>query len=231
MSLEFKSFGLEIHETKQMEVNGQKVGVFTGHASTFDVDSSRDQMVPGVFSNALNLMKSQNKTQIQMKFMHRRDQVIGGFPVLRAREDSVGLFVEGNINLEVQKGREVFSLLKQGVFTDMSIGFFIKDAILDESDDIRKIKEIEIVETSIVDIGDNRNANIIEVKSVDQFKSLRDVNDFLKSFGLSNKEANTLISKVKSFLPRDDGNSENIAEKVNERIVLMKLDTILNIAR
>ena len=170
--MEHRLFRLQLQNIKQETVNDQNIGIFTGLASTFEVDSEQDQIMPGTFSKALQSLKEAGKRQIQMKFLHFRDEIIGGFPVDKAVENSDGFLVEGNVNLDVQRGKEVFALMKQGVISDMSIGFFIKNSTIDEELRIRKIDEIRLVEISLVDLPANPGANVLEVKTVTPFLDL-----------------------------------------------------------
>lgn len=256
--MEHKRYRLNLKTVKQESQDDQKFGRFVGLASTFQVDSDGDQMMPGTFTKALQKLSDDGKSQVQMKFMHFRSEIIGGFPTGKAFEDVNGFMVEGQINLDVQRGREAFSLMKQGVITDMSIGFFIKSANVDNENQTREINEIDLVEISLVDLPANPGANILEVKTVTPFldlpladqerikrnvnryfrkmtldpsfdvksldissvKSLRDVNDLLKDVGISNKDANKIISIVKSGSGRDDLG-------IDEQAILSKMDNIL----
>lgn len=167
--MEFKSLAFNITETKQEVINGQEVGILKGHAAAFTKDRVDDIIEPGAFFDTLKDHMSRGSRQIRMKFQHKRDEIIGGFPVDLAREDSKGLFVEGHINLEVQRGREVFSLAKQGVLQDMSIGFIIPEGgqTFSEVDGerVRIIKAVDLREISIVDEPANMDAQITEIKS------------------------------------------------------------------
>ena len=234
----FKRFEFKLDTCEQKQINGQNIGIFKGLASTFEVDSDNDQIMPGTFKDAIRKLRKRAQKNIQMKFMHRRDVIIGGFPVNLAKEIDLGLFVEGHINLEVQKGNEVFSLIKQDVLTAMSMGFVVlKSTIIRNSKntnlntfstDLRQITEIDIFENSIVDMASNSGAQITE-KTLDGLESLRDVNDYLKELGLSNKESNILISKVKSCSSRDDDEFGNcFSQKLYSILFDLKSDKIIN---
>jgi HK97 family phage prohead protease len=174
--MEIKSLPFNITETKQDVINGQKVGIIKGHAAAFTKDRVEDIIEKGAFLGTLKEHTARGNRQIRMKFQHKRDEIIGGFPVSLAREDEKGLFVEGHINLEVQRGREVFSLAKQGVLEDMSIGFIIpqggQEFIEVDGDRVRLIKQIDLREISIVDEPANADAQITEVKTVVPFQDL-----------------------------------------------------------
>ncbi|MEE8341972.1 MAG: HK97 family phage prohead protease [Candidatus Neomarinimicrobiota bacterium] len=170
--MEKKTYSLKLNSIKQSSEKENDFGIFTGLASTFEIDTEGDQIMPGTFDKALIRLKEKGKSHIQMKFLHNRDEIIGGFPVSKAFENKDGLFVEGQVNLNVQKGREVFSLLKQGVLTDMSIGFFLNSFREDTNENIRKVDDIDLGEISLVDMPANLGATIIEVKTVTPFLDL-----------------------------------------------------------
>ena len=90
---------------------------------------------------------------------------------LRAEEDDKGLFVEGEIDLNVQKGREKYSLaktaLKIGAPMGLSIGYGTIKAEPDrEKPIIRRLKELKLYEYSIVTFPMNTEAMITAAKSL-----------------------------------------------------------------
>ncbi|MBL4700591.1 MAG: HK97 family phage prohead protease [Phycisphaeraceae bacterium] len=171
MNIETKYIGGNIVEVKQVERNGIKVGVIKGHIATWDLDRGawgvRDRFVKGAFIESLDRHRRDNRP-IRLKDHHGR--TIGGFPIETALEDEVGLFVIGEINLEVQQGREAFALAKQGILSDFSIGFSsLEDTV---TEDIRVIHKAEVWEGSIVDEPMNPKAKITEVKIAVPFQDL-----------------------------------------------------------
>lgn len=171
-----KVFSLGKLEVKEEERDGVKLGIIEGYGATFDLDRGDDIILKGSFLKSLERHKADNRP-IRMLFGHDRNNLIGGFPVSEAREDEKGLWVKGEINLDTQQGQEAFALAKQGVLTDMSIGFSItsRDAVsFEEIDDriIRVIKEIELWEISLVSEPMNAAAKITTVKGVEGVKEL-----------------------------------------------------------
>jgi hypothetical protein len=74
------------------------------------------------------------------------------------REDSHGLYVEGKINLETQRGREARSLLQQGALKGLSIGYdVVKDTI---SEGVRDLVELKLWEFSLVTFPANTRAAV-----------------------------------------------------------------------
>ncbi len=169
MDIETKQFSGNIVETKEEVRNGVKVGLISGYIATWDIDRWNDQFVKGCFIDSIKEHKAK-KRQIRFKDHHGR--TVGGYPIEGVKEDERGLFGTAEVNLEVQQGREVFSLAKQGVLVDKSIGFSAIDWEI--KDDIRIISKAIVWEGSIVDEPMNEKANITEVKNAIQKASSPD---------------------------------------------------------
>ena len=84
---------------------------------------------------------------------------------LELREDEKGLFIRGRIS-DTQKGRDIQTLLKDGVLSEMSIGYDAIDFDYDGNTGIRHLKEVKLWEVSIVTWAMNDQATIDEVKSL-----------------------------------------------------------------
>src|SRR3954470_21162602 len=92
--------------------------MFHGYGATFgNVDLGQDVVVAGAFTMA-------DGTQYPLLDHHKQDAPIGLFTV---STDDRGLRVRGQLNLKVQRAREVRSLMKQGALTGLSIGYQVKD--------------------------------------------------------------------------------------------------------
>jgi HK97 family phage prohead protease len=145
-------------------VNGVPVGVVAGYLSTWQPDSGGkfgvpDQFMPGAWRRSLAEHRARGMRQVRLKDHHGR--TIGGFPVETVREDDRGLFAVGHINLDTELGREVYSLVRQGVLVDFSVGY---TAVRDEiKGGVRLIYEAQLWETSIVDEPANPGARILAV--------------------------------------------------------------------
>lgn len=210
-NMEIKAIPFTLEESKQIEINGQKIGVIRGHAAAFSLDRMDDQIIKGAFQDTLNDHRRRDNRPIRMRFQHSMDDLIGGFPIELAFEDDKGLFVEGHINLQVQRGQEAFSLAKQGIMTDMSIGFFIDEfeiRQLENGESLRIIKKLSLREISLVDEPANIDATITDVKfdldkqnwlslNLGDIAGVRNAESFLRQKGLSNKKRSQLISLLK----------------------------------
>lgn len=168
MRIERSSLSGEIREVKTIEINGMPIGVVSGYIATWQPDHYRgiygvpDRILKGAYTASLQEHKARKNRQIRLKDNHGR--VIGGFPIETAREDNVGLYAEGHINLNTQLGREVHSLAMQRVLVDFSVGHMVKKDRIENNE--RLIMEADIYEGSITEEPKNRWANVTEVKSM-----------------------------------------------------------------
>ena len=159
---ETKIIGGHVTECKEITRDGMKFGIVEGYITTFDIDRGDDRFSPGAFDESLAELKRIGKTQLPLKDFHGRS--IGGFPFETLKEDSKGLFGVGEINLEVELGRDAYALAKQGVYDSFSVGYRATDS--DWIDDIREIRKADIFEGSLLDIPMNLSARVTEVKAL-----------------------------------------------------------------
>jgi Escherichia/Staphylococcus phage prohead protease len=155
---EIKSFPFKIDQVGE-------TGEFTGYASTFgDVDLGGDVVEKGSFKKTLQ----ENQGRIPILDHHDPTRQIGWN--LEAREDDRGLLVKGLLDLNVRTARERHSLMKMaqqvGGRTGLSIGF---RAIKEEPDPknpvIRRLKEIQLFEYSVVTFPMNTQAAVTTIKA------------------------------------------------------------------
>jgi len=192
---EIKSFPFKIDRVEEG-------GEFFGYASTFNnLDLGGDIVDPGAFKKTLQ----ESKGKIPVLDHHDPEKQIGWN--LEAREDDFGLFVRGQLNLNVQLARERHSLMKQaaaiGGKTGLSIGFrTIKETPDEGNRRIRHLKEIQLFEYSLVSFPMNPKAAVTQVK----FK--RDLlADFLmREIGLSARQAKAALIDLNPFLSAEPEN-------------------------
>jgi len=140
------------------------LGTFEGHAAVFgNVDSYKDIIEPGAFARSIqHRIASTGKAAFPILFNHDPMEPIG--VTLSVAEDAKGLAVKGELNLNVQRGREVYALLKQGALSGLSIGFRTIQADMDSAG-IRHLKEVQLYEWSPVVFPANELAQTTNVKA------------------------------------------------------------------
>ena len=161
MNMEIKYNSGNITEVKEFTRNNIPVGLVTGYIATWDIDRGNDKFIQGAFTKSLQRYRELGRP-LRMKDHH--DRTVGAFPIDSVIEDERGLKGTAEINLDVQQGRELYSLVKQGVISDFSIGYSVSD--FGYENNIRLIKESEVWEGSLVDEPMNPHANVLEVKTV-----------------------------------------------------------------
>jgi HK97 family phage prohead protease len=137
-----------------------EAGTFTGYASIWGaVDSYGDIVDKGAFRRTVK-----DNQQFPLLWSHDIGEPIG---VVRPKEDSTGLKVEGHINLDVQRGRETRSLMKQGAVSGLSIGYQVVKSEPDEVEKspVRRLKEIKLWEISPVVFGACPGALVADIKA------------------------------------------------------------------
>ena len=186
------------HKEFKFEVKNfdEETGRFSGYASTWDIDLGNDRVVKGAF---LDCIEKKDFNDIDILSNHDSRLIIG--EVKGLHEDEKGLFLEGQLFVDdIKLAQETRFLMKKDKLKSMSIGYMIETKAFE--DGVRLLKKIDLIEVSIVKRPMNPEAAITTVKSVDdlpEFKSLSDIEDFLKSLGCSNNAATAVISNVKKI--------------------------------
>jgi HK97 family phage prohead protease len=135
-------------------------GKFSGYASVFNYkDHQGDVVLKGAFEKSLQTCRHENQWP-KMLWQHDSASPIGFWTDIY--EDHYGLFVKGQLLLDVQKGREAYSLLKKGVIDGLSIGFRLEKA--SRGTQGRLIHQVDLQEISLVTFAANEQAKVREVK-------------------------------------------------------------------
>ena len=205
MSLAFKKLDLQKLDLKFV---GEGM-TFSGYASVFgQVDSYGDTIDP----NAYDLTLKNRVRPVRMRWNHY-GPVIGKW--LRMTTDKTGLFVEGELTPGHSKAIDTYASLKHGAVDGLSIGYIAKSAVENPSG-TRLLKEIELVEISIVEEPADINATVSSIKSaIEQAKSIREIEATLRdSAGLSRLEACAVVSRIKSVIQSDFESDKKEAQEI-----------------
>ena len=135
---------IEVKDFKfTLEEMDDEKGSFKGYASIWGiVDSYGDVVVKGAFKRTLK-----DNKQFPLLWSHALMEPMG---IIEAKEDSIGLAVKGQINVDVQRGREIRSLMRQGAVPGLSIGFQTVREEYDRTTDpaTRQLLEVKLWEIS-----------------------------------------------------------------------------------
>lgn len=171
---------------------------FSGYASVFGgVDSYGDTIEPGAYKSTLE----NRERPVRMRWNHY-GEVIGKWTSIR--EDEKGLYVEGELTPGHSKAQDVFASLKHGAIDGLSIGYRVK-AFEQLTDGRRQLKEIDLIEISVVEEPADLSARIGEVKSLlEKASTMKEIENLLRDVGgFSRVDAKHLVSKINSLYQRD----------------------------
>lgn len=136
-------------------------GSFTGYGSVFEeVDGQGDVMARGAFRRTL-IEARKSKRMPRFLYQHDWYRPIGVWTEIV--EDEKGLRCTGQLNLETQDGREAYALLRQGAIDGLSVG--IKNITSTRENGIRRIRDLDLAEISLVTFPAVRSARVDGVKS------------------------------------------------------------------
>lgn len=171
-------------EVKELGETGQ----FSGYAAAFhNEDLGGDIIMPGAFTKTI----ADNATRTLL-WSHNQEKPIG---VTTVHEDTKGLVVDGRLNMDVMQAREAHSLMKQGAIKGLSVGYTVVGK--DWRGATRVIKEMKLHEVSLVSIPMNPHAQVISIKSLDDFEQmLRNLIEYKVSDGEMSAEYKALIVEL-----------------------------------
>ena len=195
-------------------------GMFSGYASIFgNKDLGNDVVVQGAFQKSI---RAKGARKIKMLFQHDTKEPIGVYTKVRA--DAQGLYVEGKLAMQTQKGREVYELMKMGAIDGLSVGYRVdaKGYSYDDRGKKRYLKQVDLMEISAVTFPMNPKARVNAVKAEE--RTVRDWEAFLRDEGgLSRSESKVAASAVtKALDQREVGDEQSEVMKS-----IAKLTTIL----
>jgi HK97 family phage prohead protease len=181
MQIEKLAFALD--EIKAMDDGESRT--IEGFGSIFgNVDGHNDVVLQGAFA------KSIRKRKPAMLWQHKSDMPIGVWEVVK--ETPEGLYLKGRI-LDTQLGNDAYTLAKEGAISGLSIGFSTKQYEIDSKANIRKLKEVDLYEVSLVTFPANEKATITSVKTAPETE--REFEQFLREAGYSREAAKIVVAK------------------------------------
>ena len=163
-------------------------GAFSGYASVWNTwDAQEEQVLPGAFAHSLQQSKSASSWP-KLLWQHDPQEPIGAWENIQ--EDSHGLFVQGTLFLDLQKGKEAHLLLKRKVVDGLSIGYIPQQVKNTEKG--RLLERVDLHEISLVTFPSNPNARIYSVKqqeiSVEPLEDFDEFCSFQQDIGLFLRE-------------------------------------------
>ena len=187
-------------ESCQLKFSNDEKGVFEGYASVYDsVDKVGDTISKGAFDESL----ASGRT-IKMFVNHKQHEVpVGDW--LQMKSNDKGLLATGRIDMEHKDGPTVYSALKRKAMDGLSIGFTMKDGDFEQKAEGRVIKNLNLMETSIVSFPCEGQALVTAVKAdLPGLITLADHENYLREVGgFSKSMATALVSQLVRIVRSD----------------------------
>lgn len=158
-----KSFKLNLKAIEEKD----NFGYFEGYAAIFgEKDLVGDIIRRGAFKKTLESWRNARKN---IPLLYQHEETIG--VITEAFEDDIGLYVKGEINLNVEEGRKAYELLKQGALQGLSFGYEVLQSRW-AKDGTREILEVKLWEVSLVTFPAQEKTKILSFKKVIPFQDL-----------------------------------------------------------
>lgn len=200
-----------------------ETGLLEGYASTFgERDLGGDIVVAGAFGKSL---RTRGAKGVKMFADHDPSKRIGVWTEID--EDEKGLKVKGQLLTEKAIGRDAYIDVKSGALDGLSVGFRIKLDSYDGRRKARMLKELDLLEISLVPFPMNEGARVTSVKAAADIKTIREFEEALISGtlpALSAREAKALLAGgFKAIRPeRDAGEvSDELAAMLRRNIAIL----------
>ena len=197
-------------------------GLFSGYASVFEeIDSYRDIVKRGAFEKTLAESESKGRA-VPILWQHDAAKPIGVYTELK--EDEHGLYVEGQLNMDVQQAREALSLLRQKALSGISIGYNSVRYDTDVKSGVRRLYELKLYEASLVTFPACDSARVTDVKTIladGNLPSLPEFEDFLCEAGFSRSQAKAIAGNgLTKLIRREVGSDED--EAIQRALAILK---------
>lgn len=104
-----------------------------------------------------------------------------------------GLYIEAQINLDKEMGRDAWSDIKLGVLDEYSIGYVVQEDYIDK-EGYRHLTKVDLIEASPVVRAANRMTKTVEVKSESFEKETKENSQ------INTKQMKELLDQIQEFL-------------------------------
>jgi HK97 family phage prohead protease/HK97 family phage major capsid protein len=179
----------------------EKTLKIAGYANTSDKDRTGDIVVPEAWAKGIENFR---RNPILL-YQHDHGKPIG--KVNSVTVDKKGIFVEASVSEAAEKQHGVKTLISDGVLKSFSVGFRVKDADYDKRTDTFFIKDVELLEISVVSVPANQNSLFSIRKSFEDDSSYA---EFKKQFEHSQDAAEkTLEASEKEAEDQKESISED----------------------
>jgi HK97 family phage prohead protease/HK97 family phage major capsid protein len=194
-----KKFYIHSDNIEIKAASSKKSFRIAGYANTSTKDRSGDIVTPEAWAKGI---ENYRKNPVLL-YQHDHSKPIGRAESIRV--DKKGIFVEGAVSDAAETLHGVQTLIKDGALKSFSVGFRVKDADYDRTSDTFYIKDLELLEISVVSVPANQESLFSIKKSFEDDASYE---EFKKQF----------ISEEEPVVVEEKAAVEETAEKSLEAV-------------
>lgn len=216
-----KTFFINTDDFSVKGVSDNKSLKIAGYANTADKDRTGDIVLPEAWTKGVDNFR---RNPILL-YQHDHGKPIGR--VNNIRVDKKGIFVEASVSDAAESQHGVKTLIKDGVLKSFSVGFKVKDATYDKISDIFYIKDLELLEISVVSVPANQNSLFSVRKSFEndaeylQFKSSFLSDETSKVEAKTEEETEVVVEDPMKPIPFVNLLSEDTSKIVEKTILVI----------
>ena len=182
--------------------NSNKAFKIAGYANTSDKDRTGDIVLPDAWAKGIENFR---RNPILL-YQHDHGKPIG--KVNSVTVDKKGIFVDASVSEAAETQHGVKTLISDGVLKSFSVGFKVKDADYDKRTDTFYIKDVELLEISVVSVPANQNSLFSVRKS---FESDDSYAEFKKQFGAIEEETEVKTTEEETEVKTIEEKEEDVA--------------------
>ena len=159
-----------LHMTKTAVSTATDLGEFEALVATYDLDRQGDRIEPGAFAATIAQWKSTGR-MLPLHWNHSSSaaDIIGYVDPASMAEGESGLVVSGRVDIETDRGREVWRLLKANSVA-FSFGY-LATGERELSDGTRLITAVDLYEVSVTPEPANPNTRVLATKAGDDIRT------------------------------------------------------------
>ena len=205
-----KTFFIDTDDLEVKGLSNNKSLKIAGYANTSDKDRTGDIVLPQAWAKGIENFR---KNPILL-FQHDHSKPIGR--VNQITVDKKGIFVEANVSEAAETQHGIKTLISDGTLKSFSVGFRVKDAEYDKRNDTLVIKDVELLEISVVSIPANQNSLFSVRKSFENEDEYKQFKEQFVSADEETKELETEEMEVSDVATQDPNKQIPFLNLLNE---------------
>jgi HK97 family phage prohead protease/HK97 family phage major capsid protein len=202
-----KKFYIHSDNIEIKAASSKKSFRIAGYANTSTKDRSGDIVTPEAWAKGI---ENYRKNPVLL-YQHDHSKPIGKAESIRV--DKKGIFVEGAVSDAAETLHGVQTLIKDGALKSFSVGFRVKDADYDRTSDTFYIKDLELLEISVVSVPANQESLFSIKKS---FEDSASYEEFKKQFISEETSEEAVLELVEEKSVIEETSEKELEEEVVE---------------